>query len=133
MAKIIAAGEAVVITSDIKMEDLKLIQANRPKALNLYETNEDGKKTCIFTIGATDGKGSVSGNGICFNAVSNDGTGKAAVTVCVPDGEGSVKERVAAKYGKAVMRLNELETKLNAVVTEIKEEQTRMLDGIQIV
>ena len=133
MSKIIAAGEAVVITSDIKMEDLKTIQANRPKALNLYETNEDGKKTCIFTICATDGKGSVSANGIAFNAVSNAGDGTACVTVCIPDGEGTVKERVAAKYGKAVMRLNELEPTLNPVISEIEAEKARMLAGIQVV
>lgn len=133
MSKIIVVGESVVITSDVKMEDIKLIQANNAKAANLYETNEDGKKTCIFTVGATEGRGNVSENGIVFNGVSNSGDGKACITVAVPAGEGPIKDRVAAAYGKAVMRLNELEPKLAPVVEAIKAEKAKMLEGIQII
>ena len=48
MAKITIAGDAVVITSTQKLEDIKLLEKYRPKALCLYETGENGIPTQVL-------------------------------------------------------------------------------------
>lgn len=133
MGKISVIGDVVVIKSNLKYEDLKLVEKARPKVLDDYDM-EDGKKVLdsLFSIGTTDGNGSVTKYGITFNSAGHDGEGLAQVTVPVPAGDGDVKERVAEAYGVAVMRLAKLEEKLPAVISEIKASNKAMLDGITL-
>ena len=51
MAKIVIAGDAVVVTSAMKLEDIKTIEKYRPKELVL-KGGEDGKEP-IFGVGTT--------------------------------------------------------------------------------
>lgn len=53
MAKIVIAGDAVVVTSAMKLEDIKTIEKYRPKELVL-KGGEDGKEP-IFGVGTTHG------------------------------------------------------------------------------
>ena len=48
MAKIVIAGDAVIVTSTMKLEDIKTIAKYRPKALTLMG-GEDGKEP-IFAV-----------------------------------------------------------------------------------
>lgn len=132
MAKIIIAGDATVIKSTLKLEDIALVQKSRPKALTVYD-EEDGKKIpeSAFSIGVTAGKGSVTGFGICFNSASHD-QGLAQVTVPVPAGEGDLKERVAEAYGVAVTKLARLEAKLPEIISCIKADNAAMLGSIEM-
>lgn len=129
MAKITIVGDAVVVTSTLKFEDIKLVQKVRPKALTVYG-EEDGKKVPVFGICTADGKGHISESGISFGGATRDGEGLAQITMGVPSKEGSVKELVADAIGGAVMQLNKLEATLPAVIEEIKAEKTAMLDSI---
>ena len=54
MAKIMVAGDAVVVTSDMKLEDIKLVKKYRPEALTLFE-GEGEEKEPVFKIGIGDG------------------------------------------------------------------------------
>ena len=132
MSKIIVAGDAVVIKSTLKLEDIQLVQKARPKALTIFD-EEDGKKILdsAFGICTTTGRGSVTDSGICFNSASQD-QGLAQVTVPVPAGEGELKERVAAAYGVAVMKLGKLESKLPEVISSIKADNAAMLGSIEL-
>ena len=57
MSKAIIAGEAVVVTSSMKLEDLETIAKYRPEALTL-KGGEDGKEP-IFAISITKGAGDI--------------------------------------------------------------------------
>ena len=61
MAKVIIAGDAVVVKSAIKYEDLKAVKKYRPEALTL-KGGEDGKEP-IFSVFVKDsGAGSINAN-----------------------------------------------------------------------
>lgn len=131
MAKITVAGSACVITSAIKLEDIKLLAKYRPDALNLYE-EKDGKKILDFSICATEKAGHISEFGISFNAEANDGSGCAQITGSVPTGDGTVSERVAEAVGPAVLKLNKLEEALPIVIAELKAERQLMIDSVEV-
>ena len=61
MAKIVIAGDAVVVTSAMKLEDIKTIEKYRPKELVL-KGGEDGKEP-IFGVGTTHGAGNINAVG----------------------------------------------------------------------
>ena len=130
MAKIFVMGDAVIIASAIKAEDLSLIAKYRPKALGL--TDEDGN--VIFKIGLTDGAGSVNKFGISFGGVARDGSGSATVTLPFSgstDPE-KVKSEVADEYGTAIANLNAIEAGLPAVLAEIAEAKAAVVAAIEV-
>ena len=79
MAKIVIAGDAVVITSALKLEDIKTIAKYNPKALTLMG-GEDGKEP-IFAIGVTNGPGSINDVGASFGRESYDDEKLAVITM----------------------------------------------------
>lgn len=132
MSKITICGDALVVTSALKFEDICLVNENRPKELTLWG-EENGKPVPDFSISATCGKGNISPFGICFGGATHDGNGFASITGYIPAGDGDVKERVANQVGAAVLKLNELEEKLPPVIEEIKAQKQAMLDSIQLI
>ena len=129
MAKITITGDAVVITSALKLEEIKKVAKYRPKALRLYG-GEDGKEE-IFRIAATDGTGSIGKYGAEFNGTAHDGSGKATITTILQGVEGDIKEVVADTYGPWVNSLNKLEEAIPAVLAKIEEEHKAILDNIK--
>lgn len=130
MAKITIAGEAIIIKSALKLEDIRTIQKYRPEALVLMG-GEDGKDP-IFAIGVTNGSGNINDVGASFGRESYD-EDKLAVITMVADGvTGDPKEWVADRIGSAVMRLNELEAKLPAVLEELAGQKAAVLEAITV-
>ena len=70
MAKITIAGDAAVVTSAMKLEDIKTIEKYRPKELVL-KGGEDGKEP-IFAVGTTNGAGNINAFGASFGAETRD-------------------------------------------------------------
>ncbi len=129
MAKIQITGDAMVITSTIKMEALKLIEKYRPKALELKEKNEEGVNQTIFAI-CSDNTGSVNKNGVIFNGESRDEGKYATITLAIPQGVEDVKAYAVEKLGVAILYLNKLELLLPSVLEDIKAEQSKMMESI---
>lgn len=129
MAKINVLGDAVVITSEIKAEDLALVAKYQPKSLALYD--EDGDP--IFAI-AVSQKPSVGAFGIGFNGVARDGSGKATVTLGYSgsDDPEKVKEDLADKFGIALMNLNKIEAGLPAVLADIQKQKREVVAAITV-
>ena len=50
MAKVKVAGQAIVIISEIKLDDIKTVAKYRPAALTLYEGEGDDREP-VFAIG----------------------------------------------------------------------------------
>lgn len=131
MAKIIIAGEAVVVASTVKLEDYRKVAKYRPKALMLMG-GEDGKEP-VFRVGVTKGEGSISKYGIEFNGATYDEDKFASITVVAPcAGNGDIKDAVADCIGPAVMQLNKIEAAIPDVLAEIDAEKAEIMENITI-
>ncbi len=130
MAKIVIAGDAVVITSALKLEDIKTIAKYSPKALTLMG-GDDGKEP-IFAIGVTNGPGSINDVGASFGRESYDDEKLAVITMVTNGATGNVKEWVADRIGGAIMKLNALEAKLPAVLEELAGQKAAVMEAITV-
>ena len=131
MANIIVAGEAVVITSSMKLTDLETIKKYNPKALVLMG-GEDGKEP-VFCIGVNRGKtGSINQFSVDFGAETRDDKKLATMTLMTSGVTGDVKEFVADKYGAALMLLNKLEATLPAALEAIAADKKAILENITV-
>lgn len=129
MAKVTVCGDAVVITSNLTLSDLKKIQKYNPDALVLK--GEDGK-TPVFAACVGYGKGSINANGAEFAPATSNAEGLATITY-VDDGiVGDAKEYVAESLGSAILSLNRLEAQLPAVLAAIDAEKAAVLENITI-
>lgn len=132
MAKITVAGQAVVVTSEMKLEDLKTIKKYRPEALTLFQEDENGGKDPIFGIGVGKGCGDINKYGAEFGSASRDDAKKAQITMCLPEGVENVKEYISDTLGAALLKLNRLEATLPTVIEEIEAEKQQIAANITI-
>ena len=133
MAKITIAGNAVVITSELKLADLKNIEKYRPKALVL-KGGEEGKEE-IFRIATTESAaGSLNQYGAAFGAESHGEDKKAVITMFMNNipSDKSIAEVVADELGCAITNLNALEKTLPAVSAEIAAERKAVVESISV-
>lgn len=130
MAKINVVGNALIITSEVRAEDILLAQKFRPEALTLEDENKDP----VFMIGVTKGTGSINGFGVSFDGVARDGSGKATLTLAFdgPSDPDDVKAAIADKYGIAIARLNQIETALPEVLADIAEQKAAVVAAIEV-
>ena len=131
MAKITVAGKAIVLTSSLKREDIKLIEKHRPEALTIYSTSDDGKEP-VFMLRAGE-KDSINEFGISFAGETHDEK-LASLTAFFPFEENeNIRETVADMFGTAVKHLEQLEDSLPTVVEEIKSERAEIMSNIDII
>lgn len=130
MARVTIAGDAVVITSALALEDIKAIEKYRPEEL-IIKGGEDGKEP-VFKLGTTDGPGSIGNYGASFGRESNDGRKLATITMYETGIEGDAREYVADKIGAAVANLNKLEERLPLVLSEIASEKAAVMENITV-
>lgn len=132
MAKIKIAGDAMVITSSKKLEDIKLLEKYSPRALRLIK-DVDGEKEEIFSVATTTGKGSISTYGACFGSAAHDGTGLATITLEIPsdvkDAEAYAEERI----GVSILRLNELEKQFDEAIAAVVTQKEEIKANIEVV
>lgn len=134
MAKVQIHGQSVVITSSVKLEDLKTIEEYRPDALVLYG-GEDNKEE-IFRVGTTTrSAGTISDFGVEFGGATHDDNKFATVTLAIDfDSTGdALKEEIANAIGVALVNLNKVEAKLNGELEDIAEEKQKIFDSITII
>ena len=132
MAKILVAGDAVIITSDVALEDIKTIKKYRPKALVLMG-GEDGKEK-VFAMDWTKGSGGINTFSASFNGETRDDEKLATITMALPEGfKGDVEEYIKEHIGVGIIHLNKLEDKLPAVLEEIKAEEAAILSNISVI
>ncbi len=130
MAKISVAGNAVVVTSSLKLEDIKKVAKYRPSALTLMG-GEDGKEP-IYAIEAVNGEGSINRNGASFGAETR--THKlATLTMIAPRVDDEITEYIADYFGDSLDYLAALEASIPEVLAEIDESRQRVIDSISVV
>ena len=129
MAKIVIAGDAVVVKSELKLEDIKTIAKYEPKALTLMG-GEDGKEP-IFAVGLTTDAGDININGASFGKADADG--KATISMVMQGAPTEkAKDWVADRLGSAIMHLNALEAKLPEVLSGISAKRAAVMEGIEV-
>ena len=128
MAKITTVGQAVVVTSELKLEEIKKVAKYRPNELQLKGGKDD--KEVVFAIGI--GKGKINQYGASFDKETMDGEGKACITI-MKEYEGDkekISELIADEFGAALINLEKIEAKLPAVIEEIDKEKAAVLAKI---
>ncbi len=129
MANIRKFGEAVVLTSTLKLEDIKKAKKYKPNALVVYG-GEDGKEP-VFAIGTSQNRcGGINSFSIDFGGCDAEGFAQVTLTYAGPD-EG-VKEALADSVGKQVIQLAKLEASLPAVLEEIDAEIAAIMATIEV-
>ena len=133
MAKITIAGEAVVITSTMKLEDLITIAKYRPDALVL-KGGEDGKEPIFAVSVARGGYGDIGKYGASFATESHNDAKQATITITMPPSAAGedVRTAVAELVGTAIINLNKIEETLPAVLEEIAAEKQEVLSNISV-
>ena len=132
MAKITIAGDAIVVTSAKTLEDIKTLEKYAPKALRLYETNDDGKKEEVFCVGSTTGDGSINQYGASFGSVTHDDEKLATITRSIPRGTVNAVEYAADVIGKAIIMLNKVEAQFDEALGQVAADKAAVLENITI-
>ena len=118
-------GGAAVLTSSMKLADLKTIAKYQPEALNLMG-GKDNEETVFMAGIAPKGYGGFCGAmGIMFAP-------NTTVTVNIPEGTEKPAEWFVENFGGAVMKLNKLEATLPAVLAKLDADKKTVLDAIAI-
>ena len=128
MAKVKTMGQAIVVVSEVKLEDIKKIQKYRPEALVL-KGGEDNKEE-IFRIGIGDGK--INTYGASFCEETRDDEKLATITMTTNYNGDDIKGFIADELGGALTNLGKLEKTLPAVLDSIDKERTAIMEGITI-
>lgn len=129
MAKITIAGQAVILTSSLKLEDIKTVAKYKPEALALYG-GDDGKDLKFqLSVGRA---ASVSKYGICFANATRE-NGFATITMDFDYDGDDIKDRVADMLGTPFASLEILEHRLVRVIEEVKNQRETLKDNINIV
>ena len=127
MAKITVAGDALVLSSKVRLEDYKLIAKYKPSALVL--TDEDGDP--LFRVSCGTG-GDVSEYGVVFPGATREG-GYACVTMVfrIPE-ETDIKDFIADNMGAAIINLEKIENSVPEVLRQIEAERAAVFNKIDV-
>ena len=131
MSKATVVGDALVITSDLSLEDIKTVEKYGPEHLVL-KGGEDGKEE-LFAICSCEGSGDINECGAAFGRTTRDDGKYAVITMMIGDVKGDVAQYVADLIGPALYKLNKLEAQIMAAMPEIEAYKGAMLDSIEVV
>lgn len=121
MAKLQKVGEAIVITSKVKAEDIYRVEKFKPEALELRK-----EKEVVFKVNMCYGA-SVSNYGVCF--ANENAEGYAQMTFMT---DLETKEEVTEEYGVVIANLNKVEAKIEAALTKVTKLFDSVSDSIEV-
>ena len=131
MAKIVVAGDAVVVTSALKSEDIKTLEKYSPKALVLFG-GEDGKDEIFRICTKACGCGNLTRFGAEFNGINGEGFATLTLSNVGKPADIDVKEWVADNLGEALIKLNALEAAIPAALADVIGDRERILADISV-
>lgn len=129
MAKIIIAGDAMIIESAYTLDDIATLKKYRPKALTLFDN--DGKSE-VFKVGLTCGTGSISNYGASFGSSSKNEAGRAIITVMIPSCVEDAKAYAEEVVGAAIIKLNMVEDQFGEALADVAAERQEVRENITI-
>lgn len=129
-AKVTVVGEAAIITSGLKLEDIKTAKKYRPDALKLFADEKKTKQ--VFGIDVTSrSAGMINQNGATFSETT-DKDGFATITLTIDRTKGDVMKQVTDTIGMALLQLNKLEAGFGAELEAIQEDQAAIQALVEI-
>ena len=114
-AEVIIAGTAAIVKSQFKLEDWQVALKFDPE-LGLYDDDEEP----IFRVFIEEGPGSLNENGVIWSTIPGENGAAVATLILDPTIEDK-RELVKDKQGLALLRLREIESGLNEVIEEAKQ------------
>lgn len=109
----------LILTSNLKLEDIKKLEKTDKGALTLAETDSDGYETELFKI-ATGPAGNITKYGITFDSQNKDGY--ACATIILPKLENiTTKEYIKTELYSVFLYLTRLENMLKDYLEEVDE------------
>lgn len=126
--KITIAGDAFVITSDIKKKDFDLLKKYKPEVLTI--TDEEGND--VFSVDYAEGRPSIAKFGITFSGVTRNNTAKLTLTSAIPQGIADAKEYVADTIGSVMANIKVIEDRVSTGATEVANERKALIDSITV-
>lgn len=128
--KVTVTGNACVLTSSLKVDDIKLVKKYKPEALAI----KNDKGTEVFRISYSEGNSNIASFGVTFGGKSLDENGFAQVTTIVPEEAtaSNVKELAADLVAPIQGYVEELEDSIPDVVTEINTARNEIIDNITV-
>lgn len=131
MAKLTITGNAAVITSGLKTEDIKKVAKYNPAGMVVVNKDDEGKKKEVFRIAYDEKGGSLNQNGACFNATNSAGFATLTVDMGTMDAD---KREAAAKekFGYGLIALNALEASFGEAVKKVTSDFDAMAKNISV-
>ena len=125
-------GSACVITSSVKLDDIKTLAKYKPNALTVWEKDEDDVKVPVFMAAVKEGfEGTIGENGAIFGKASPDGYAQITMLISAPK-DADLKEFVAEKCGAGLLKLAKWEETVPAVIEELNAQKVAILDAIEV-
>ncbi len=123
-----------VVTSAIKVEDIKLLQKYNPNGLAIT-TKEGDIERDVFRIAYEEGKDTVSGFGMVFGGTSRGTEGFATFTGTLETGlsDDKAKDYVAEKLGGVIGYVKTLETSVPRAAKAIRDAKADLVSKISVV
>lgn len=130
MAKIFLCGNVYTVVSDLLVSDIKDAMKYAPEALQIVK-GEGDEREIEFGI-AYGPSGSIGKYGICFDAETNDGTGKACITEPLPAGCKNAVDFIVDKVGPIRSKIALIEEGLPAALEAVKADRAAVKDEIEV-
>lgn len=125
-AKVTVVGEAAVITSALKLEDIQTAKKFRPDALKLIED-----KQTVYAIDVTErSSGAINNVGATFSTTT-DAEGRATITLNA-DRSTDIKEEIQNKIGLALLKLKKIEDNFAEALAGINADKAAIAELIDV-
>lgn len=120
MAKVKVLGRAVVVTSDLKLEDIELAASIAPSSLKLVDAES---KEVLFQVGAGTHCESINDNGAIF---SQDNM----ITVLVGGNKPITRKDIKDLLGNAIIKLGRVEKQVAKELPSIEKELDKVISFV---
>jgi len=127
MAKVFLVGSTFTMVSDLLVEDIKDAMKYAPEALQIVD--EEGEVEFALGYGAS---GSIGKYGVCFDAETNDGSGKACITEPLPAGCKNAIDYIVDKVGPIRSKICQIEAALPAALEAVKADRAATREEIEV-
>ena len=121
------AGNAVVLTSKLKLDTIKKLEKYIPNALVLVST-EDNEEREIFRV-ATGKTGSISKYGVSFATADKDGF--ATITTNIPEDVTDKKVYVKDNFATILLMLKDIEAVAETTLAEFEADYAKLDEEIE--
>lgn len=121
------AGNAIVLTSKLKLDTIKKLEKYIPNALVLVST-EDNEEREIFRV-ATGKTGSISKYGVSFATADKDGF--ATITTNIPEDVTDKKVYVKDNFATILLMLKDIEAVAETTLAEFEADYAKLDEEIE--